>query len=164
MGVLKVDYNRPLIKKAEAKTGIEVFMYLDTPGVYLNSYELPVSESLAEAAGFDTAKYGKMRKRRELMALAKKGIEEQLALEEENDVKEVVQERGGFSIVHIGLGRHVIEDPDGGQIVANHLTLAEAEAALNQLVPQDQEAPKPGKPSPFWKAAPVIKNMEHENY
>lgn len=155
---LHVNYNRPLHKKVDAATGIEVYMYLDMPGVYYNSFETEVAESLAEAAGFDVAKYAKARKKRELMAIAMKGIEHQLEMQEENPPeKEVVEERGGFAIVHIGMDRHIIEDPDGGKLVDKPLTLAEAEAALNQLVPidgdpEEEDTVEPVKSNPFVKS------------
>ena len=153
MGVLKIDYNRPLIKMADRDTGIEVYMYLDMPGIYYNSYELPVSDELAASAGFDILKFGKMKKRREQLAVAMDAIDAQLDMQDYNEAHEVVIERGGFSVVSIGLGRHIIKDPEGGKLVDRPLTLEEAKAALEKLVPRSppvdmtitQQAPKPVK-------------------
>lgn len=151
MGVLKVDYNRPLIKMADKATGIEIYMYLDLPGVYYNSFELPVSDALAASAGFDIVKFGKMKKRREQLALAMEAIDVELDMEDYNEAHEVILERGGFSVVHIGLGRHIIKDPEGGKLVDRPLTLEEAKAALEKLVPSP-EPKQEGKKLP-------VKNM-----
>lgn len=134
MGVLKVDYNRPLLKKV-TKDGIDVYMYLDLPGVYYNSFETVVDDKLAQEAGFDIPKYGKLKKRREQLAIAMEAIDAELDMEEYNDKREIILERGGFTLVSIGMGRHVIEDPDGGKLVNRPLTLEEAKAALDKLVP-----------------------------
>jgi hypothetical protein len=142
MGVLKVDYNRPLLKKVDKNTGIEVYMYLDLPGVYYNSYEVAVSDALAASAGFDVVKFGKMKKRREQLAIAMEAIDADLEMQEYNEQREVVLEKGGFSVVAIGLGRHIIEDPDGGKLVDRPLTLEEAKAALDKLVASGEPEPK----------------------
>lgn len=156
MGVLKVDYNRPLIKMADKATGIEVYMYLDLPGVYYNSYELPVSETLAASAGFDIVKFGKMKKRREQLALAMEAIDMDLEMQDFNEAHEIVLERGGFSVVNIGLGRHIIKDPEGGKLVDRPLTLEEAKAALEKLVPTPEQAQK-GKKLPVKNLAEAEK-------
>lgn len=143
MGVLKVDYNRPLIKMADKATGIEIYMYLDLPGVYYNSYELPVTDALASSAGFDIVKYGKLKKRREQLAMAMEAIDAQLDMQDYNEAHETIVERGGFSVVHIGLGRHIIKDPEGGKLVDRPLTLEEAKAALEKLVPEAPASPPP---------------------
>ena len=138
----KVDYNRPLIKKIDQSTGIEVYMYMDLPGVYYNTFESQVSEALAASAGYDVALFGKQKRRREQLVVAMDAIDAQLDLQEDNGQKEVVVDRGGFSVVHIGLGRHIIEDQDGGKIVDRPLTLDEAKAALEKLVPKAEEKTK----------------------
>lgn len=154
MGVLKIDYNRGAMKKIDLKTGIEVYMYIDLPGVYYNSFETEVSEGLALAAGYDIGKYGKMRKRRELAALALQAIDQDLEMEEYAEKPETIEERGGFKVVHVGMGRHFIYDPDGGKLVDRHLTLEEALKALDGLVPKIE----PLTETP----APKIKSMGKE--
>lgn len=153
MGVLKIDYNRGVLKKIDKTTGIEVYMYLDLPGVYYNSYEIEVAEELAAKAGYDTTKYGKMKKRRELLAIAMQAVDADLEMDEYNEQREVIEERGGFTIVHIGMGRHILEDPEGGKLVDRPLTLEEAKKALDELV-----APKI-EPLPEEQPKPVIKSL-----
>ena len=145
MGVLKIDYNRGVMKKVDQKTGIEVFMYLDMPGVYYNAFEKKVPEDTAKGADFDVAKYGKMKRQRELMAKAMNAINEQLGMEEYAEKPQVIEERNGFKIVHIGLGRHVIEDPEGGKIIERPLTLEEAKVALDKLVLPEPQPTKKAK-------------------
>lgn len=141
MGKLKVNYNRPLHKKVEQKTGIEVFMYLDLPGVYYNSFELPVSDELAARAGFDIVKYGKMKKRREQLAIAMQAIDADLEMQDYSEAREIIEERRGIKLVHIGLGRHILEDPEGGKLVNRPLTLEEGKMALEGLVPKVEPLP-----------------------
>ncbi len=154
MGVLKIDYNRGVLKKVIATTGMEIFMYIDTPGVYYTSYETEVTDELAAKAGYDIGKLGKLRKRRELAALALQAIDADLDMEEDAGTREVIEQRGGFALVHIGLGRHILEDPEGGKLVDRHMTLEEGQKALEELVPSkpqplpvDLKAPKKDKAS-----------------
>lgn len=162
MGKLNIDYNRGVIKKATPDHGIEVYMYIDEPGVFLNAFGTQVHTSLAEHAGFDIVLLGKERLKRERMAIARKSIEDELELPEYTIVeKEIIAERGGFVIVHIGLGRHIVEDPDGGKLVENPLTLEEAKIVLDQMVPQETtpEPVKVKKPAPSPAKSPFVKSM-----
>ncbi len=155
MGVLKIDYNRGCLKKVIQSTGMEIFMYIDMPGVYYNSFETEVPEDLAAKAGYDITKFGKMRKRREQMALAMKSIDADLAMEEYSEQREVIEQRGGFTLVHIGLGRHILEDPEGGKLVDRPLTLEEGQKAMEELVPKEL---KP-LPDSLPTNKPVVKNL-----
>jgi hypothetical protein len=127
--------------------GVEVYMYKDTPGVYLNAYGTQVSEQLALRAGFDVERLAKARKRREMMKKAALMIDEEL---DQDDVrtKKVIVERNGFTVTSIGLGRHIIEDPDGLKITERPLTKEEAVALFDELVPKPVEEVKSAAKAP----------------
>lgn len=136
-----ISYKRGVFIKTEALSGIDVFMYVDTPGVYLNAYGTEVSEELAKQAGFDVEKYGKEKLKRERMAAAMTAIEQELQLADEQEHK-VVAEKGGFKVKDLGLGRAIVEDPDGNKLVPTPIPVEQAKLLLKKLVP-DKAKPVP---------------------
>lgn len=133
--------------------GVEVYMYKSEPGVYLSAYGSPVSDTLAQRAGFDVVKLGKAKKRRELMAKAAYMIDQDLDADDER-TKKVVKERNGYTVTSIGLGRHVIQDPDGQRLTPQNLTKEQAELLFDELVPvqaasaPEAKAKNPGSVAP----------------
>lgn len=130
--VRKIDYDRGVIINNHQASGMDVFMYVDTPGVYLNAHGTEVKESLAQEAGFPVERYARERLRRERMTKAMQAIDAELA--SIGTVREVIAENKGFKAVHIGLGRHRVEDPDGGMLTDQDLTKEQAELLLEKLV------------------------------
>lgn len=131
---LKIDFDRGVIFSQHPSMAVWVYMYVDSPGHYLNAFGNPVPEQLAKEAGFDVEKHAKERKRRERMQEAKDAIDAELAeINEENAV--VVKEKGGFKVVDIGLGRHNVLDPDGNRLNPVPLSLDLAEKLVDRLVP-----------------------------
>lgn len=130
----RIDYDRGVMFSQHPTTGMNIYMYMDTPGVYLNVFENPVHESLAKEAGFDVEKYARARIRQERMAQAKNAIEAELAGVDPDEVKEV-KSIGGFKIMDIGLGRHNVLDPDGNTLNSIPLTLEVAEKLAERLQP-----------------------------
>src|SRR5690554_3858011 len=55
----KIDLDRGVLIRKHETTGTTIYMYFDTPGVYLNAHGGKVSEALAKQAGFDVDLYGK---------------------------------------------------------------------------------------------------------
>jgi hypothetical protein len=137
-----IDIDRGVTLKITGD-GVEVYMYKDTPGVYLNAYSQPVTEELAMRAGFDTQSLGKQRKRREMLAKAALMIDVELENEDvELGKRKIVKERNGYTISSIGIGRHIINDPDGQQLHERPLTKEQAELLFDELVPAPVEAPR----------------------
>ena len=120
--------------------GIAVAMYYDQPGVWYNEHGSEVTPALAKIAGFDTIILLKERTKRERMAQAAAAVAKEFEGEEPSD--EVVKEKNGFKLVHIGLDRHNIVDPDGNVLNKNHLTRAEGVKVLAALVPDEAAAPE----------------------
>ncbi len=133
--VTKIDYNRGLIKGKDQSTGVNVYMYLDDPGVYLSSQGTMVSQAVAERAGFDIARHRNERIRRLRIGKAKEMIEAQLDHEESKS--STIKVQNGWAIKHIGFGKHYIEAPDGSIITDRNLTLEQAHGLLQELAVND---------------------------
>lgn len=140
MATKNVDYNRGLSKKIHLKTGVDVYMYKDTPGVYLNAYGTPVTEEFAKEAGFDTDTLGKEKLKRERIAQVTAMVEAELS--QGPAMREIVEEINGFKVVHIGLERYTVEDPDANVLSAAPLPLETATKLLRQLNPGYEEPAK----------------------
>lgn len=122
----KVDYDRGVIIMTHPGSGMDVYMYVDSPGVYLNANELHVPDNLAAAAGYDVERLSKEKLRMERKAKAGALIDKELS-DDANTSEEEVSERNGFKLVSIGLGRHNVKDPDGNQLNAHPLPLESAQ-------------------------------------
>ncbi len=48
----KIDYNRGCVKMSHPSSGMDVYMYKDDPGVYLDAFANVVSEAVAQACGY----------------------------------------------------------------------------------------------------------------
>lgn len=129
----KIDYDRGVLIMTHPQTGIDVFMYLDEPGVYLTAHAHPIAEQLAKEAGYDVEKYAKEKVRNERRAHANALIDKEL--DSETDVVEkVVEQKGSFTLVSIGLGRHHLKDGEGNQITAHALTEEQGKKLLDAMV------------------------------
>jgi len=142
MGVRKIDYDAPggVLINVHGPTNVDVFMYLNNPGVYYSANGTVVSESLAAQAGYPVEKYAKQRQLRERMKIAQASIESELLLTAEE--KKVVREKDGFKVVALGLGRHQVFAPDETLLTPAPIPEEQAFLLLDQL------APEPTTPEP----------------
>lgn len=137
-----ISYKRGVIINMDPRTGVEVFMYVDDPGVYLSAHGTPVAEELARAAGYDVAKFAKERKLKERLKQAHASIQKELEMESaKSDNRIVVKEKSGFKVVDIGIGRHIVQDPEGNVLHVGHLTGEQALILIDQLVPDPPPEP-----------------------
>lgn len=136
-----IDYDRGVSIRQHKQTGIMVYMYKDTPGVYYNVHGTEVAEDFAGEAGFDIASLGKQRTLRERMSAAMDEIKAELDLA--GEAGEVVKEQGGLKIVRINDDKFQVLDENGNKISPIPLPLDQATLLLDKL----------GKPSPFKAAA-----------
>lgn len=134
----KIDYNRG-VHKQKTVTGIEVYMFLDEPGVYYSAQGSQLPEEVASEAGFPIDKWRKLRLKKERTVAFNKALEEELEIEGQA-TKKVIKEREGWAISTSGFGKFFIEDPDGMVISNRTLTKAEAEKIFDKLVPPPIEA------------------------
>ena len=137
-----IDVRRGVMIKRHRASGMQVYMYFDTPGVYLNPHGGTVSEELAAQAGFDTKQYAKERLRRDRMASAMSAIEAELALSADN-AENVIEERDGFKIIELALGNANVVDEDGHLMNPVPIPVAQAKELLKHLAPQKvEDAPR----------------------
>lgn len=113
-------------------TGMEIYMYKDTPGEYLNAHGKPVPEAVAAASGFDVMRYQKAKLRNDRMKQAMEMIDKELA--EGEETAEVVETREGFKIIDVGAGGHRVEDPDGNVLTPVPVPRELAQKLVNQLL------------------------------
>jgi len=155
MGARAIDYDRGVtIKSCDKPTCFPVYMYKDTPGVYLNVYGQPVSEDNAKEAGYDVDALRKQKEFRERSAVALEEIRAQLEMEASGNDK-VVMERGGLKIVTFGHHYHV-KDQHDNVISPIPLPLDQATLLLDKLAPKPEKPEK--KPSAREKAQKEAEN------
>ena len=133
---IRIDYDRGVIFMTHQPTGANVYMYTDTPGVYLNAFAKPVGDDMAREAGFPVEKYAKEKVRRERMAQAMEAIDSELSKVAE-DEHQVLSDVKGFKVIDIGLGRHNVQDPDGNVLNSVPLSIEVANKLVERLVPKD---------------------------
>jgi len=145
-----IDYNRGVHKQADNTSGVEVYMYVDDPGVFLNAFGNPVTDAVAKSAGYDVERLKKLRLKKQRLADAARLIEQELDVPE-GAVRKVDGEKAGFKVLDIGLDRYHVEDPDGNQLTPHPVPKAVAYTLLEQLTSGAEvgpkEKPKPTPPS-----------------
>ena len=134
MPVGNVDYDRGVLIMLDPVSGMDVFMYVDSPGVYLTAHSKPVPEEIAKRAGYDVEKLAKDRLKGERKAQALRAIEEEMA--DEKDMREdvVCEDASGFKVITTGMGRHHVIDPDGNQLTRLALPKESALKLLRVMV------------------------------
>lgn len=137
----KVDYDRGVIIMTHPGTGMDVYMYVDSPGIYINANELPVPEAIARESGYNVEALAKEKLRMERKAQAGAIIDKELS-DEANTQEEEVADRNGFKLVSIGMGRHNVKDPDGNSLNAHPLSLEQAQKLLVAMAGDEVKAPK----------------------
>lgn len=143
MPIGNVDYDRGVIIINHAKTGMDIFMYVDDPGKFLNAHSAPVSDELAKEAGFDVDKLSKERIKKERKQQAMQLIDAELS--SDNDVREeVVEERNEYKIVATGAGRHHVVDPEQNRLSSFPLSLEDAKKLLNGMAGTEVSKPATG--------------------
>ena len=141
-------------------TGVNIYMYVDEPGVFRNAFGNEVSDVLAKQAGYDVERLTRAKVKRERMAAAMASIEAELEDTGEK-FKKVRAVRSGFRLVDIGLGRFYVEDPDGDNMNKVPLSREQALPLLEAMAPEgeteecidaedeSEEGLEARKPSPF---------------
>ncbi len=135
-----IDYDRGVIKRTHS-SGAEIFMYRDDPGVFLNAFGTEVDEKMAQDAGMNIEKYALARRKKARMAEAMELIDAEF-LDTSNE-RIVIKTRGGFNLISLGLGRHILEDPDGNNLTPRPLTSDEGELLFEQMAPSPEKVDPP---------------------
>ena len=135
----KVDLNRGVLQtryKAEGDSvGFLVSMYLDPEGVghYLDPHGNEISEDIARAAGIDTDKYNKERRKFEALRTFKSKLEIELEGSNEAAPEVVLAEANGWKVVVAGNDVANVRDPDGNVLNAHPLPSSMAKTLLEKL-------------------------------
>lgn len=134
-----IDLNRGVRKQYAKESNIEVYMYKDDPGVFLDRSGEPLSEAIAADAGFDIES---LKKKREKMEKMRSAIEQ---IEKEYGDGFDDYERGGLKIVRAGENsdRFRIADKDGAPFSNKDFTYQGAKEIIDRMA--GPESKKPGK-------------------
>ena len=130
-----IDVNRGVMIKKHPSMGL-VYMYMDTPGVYLNAFGKEIPDTVAAQAAYDVETLGKERLKRERMAEAMTAIEIELDLAVTADEETVLWERGGYRVVKLALGNAYVFDDENNKLTPIAIPEAEAKLLLDHLVPE----------------------------
>lgn len=139
-----IDFNRGVTIRKYTPTNMYVYMYKDTPGVFLDPHGKPVHHKMAQAAGFDVTTLLKEKHKREKMRDAMSQIEAELELADTSVGEIVLEERGGYKLVDRGYGRADVMDGEN-RLTPVPVPVQEAQIMLGHLAPDDKEVKEEAK-------------------
>lgn len=112
--------------------GLTVVMYKDEPGVYYNVHGQKMPEEFASAAGFDTAKFAKSRRKMEAMKDFERKLSQELAMEADEEV--ILAENSEYKVIGLPMDRARIVDRETGMAVTQvPMVKADAIELFNSL-------------------------------
>ncbi len=137
-----IDLNRGVTIKTAPASGATVYMYKDTPGIFLNAHGHMVADSLAAQCGFAVKELKKQRDKREALKRASDEIEAQFESETaQKNEKVIKQSEDGYKIVQYAFGRCWVFGPDGDKMHPKPLTKQEAQHLFKVI--RDTPTPTP---------------------
>lgn len=144
---MDIDLNRGVTIKIDPNTGARVYMYKDTPGVFLNDHGSEVDDVLAKSCGFPLKELKKKRLKREALAKASAEIEAEFEGEEaEQNFKVVRETKDGYKVKQFAFGRCWVFGPDDDKMHDKPLTKAEAYHLLKVLRAPPSAGPEDAGP------------------
>lgn len=134
----KIDYDRGVRIRTAANVGMDIYMYKDRPGEYLNVHGNPVPKEIAAQAGFETEKLEKRRLHRLARAAAVSRVDQEMELEDTAQ-RGLVANFGNYRVVQLGdSDRYGVDDADGNAITQGTiLTKTMAYAVAEQMARAD---------------------------
>lgn len=111
-----IDFDRGVKIRQDDKTGIQIYMYKDEPGVYYDRHGRRVPETLAKQAGFDVARFARLRQHKQKVKDFFDAIEDLEKVDLGLAQQAVAREKAGFKLVFLPLNRAVVLGPDGQQM------------------------------------------------
>lgn len=118
----EIDVNRGVSIWRYPKGGMDVFMYKNEPGIYLDAHGREVPEKLAKAAGAPVEKYRKRRMIKEEQARVTEALKEKYEL----DAPEVVKEVDGLQLIEL----------PGGMMRVSRVVEGETEHLSQPIAPE----------------------------
>lgn len=149
-GMTGIDFDRGVIIRTHILSGMDVCMYRDEPGVFLNAFGKPVSDAIARDA-FGQARFDELVRRRQFRAKlkeAERAIEAEMATAAKAE-KRVVRKADGLCLVDVGNDRYIIEDADGNRLSPQPLPKDTANKVFEKLA---DDAVEQMPPAPPWIA------------
>ncbi len=131
-----IDVNRGVMIQKHPSMGL-VYMYVDTPGEFLNAFGKPVPDAVAKQAHYDVETLGKERLKRERMREAMTAIELELELANTAEEENVLWERGGYRVVGLALGNAIVFDDENNKLTPIAIPKEAAKLLLDHLVPEE---------------------------
>lgn len=128
-----IDYDRGVLKRSHG-SGLDIYMYIDQPGHYLNSHGTEVTAELARQSGFDTESLGRKRVLNERLADANTKIRAEL--DAAANERKVEQEVDGFKLVDLGLGNYTVLGPDDEALIKMPIPKQQAQMLFKELIPK----------------------------
>lgn len=129
----KIDVNRGVLM-TKHPAGFAVYMYKQDPGTYYDAHGNEVPDQVAKAAGFDVPKY----KRTHDLFTQRKLVEAKIAEQMGAVLHEVMKERAGFKLVHIGNDVYHVENPNGDRVTPVAVPEVVAIALMEELAPEGE--------------------------
>lgn len=133
--MLAIDLDRGVWMRSHPSIGMDIYMYVDDPGVYYDAHGNGVPKELAEAAGFDVETLQKEHLRKTAMDNAMAEIDAKYGSHE----KKVVKESGGYQVWDLGLGRYNVTDAKGNLLNKVPITKEQYEVLLKHLAPTPEK-------------------------
>lgn len=123
-----IDLNRGVTIRRHDHSGMQVYMYKDDPGTFLDAYGGEVDEKLALQAGYDVPTLIKERDRKNRITAEVAKIN---AMYGTVDGGDIAFEKAGFKAVAMeGEGQFQVVSPEGNVLTDKSLTLAEAKKVV----------------------------------
>jgi hypothetical protein len=135
----KIDLDRGVTIRKHKDSGMYIYMYKDTPGVYLSQHGDVLPDKLAQLVGFDTGRLSKERDKREKMAAFSAKVTKELALAEASDAPEVIVTRGDYSVIALPGGRANVVSGSAGKLNQTPLTRDLAMELLGALAGEEDD-------------------------
>ena len=139
----KVDVDRGVHFRVSA-LGMAIYMYVDTPGVFFNEHNRPVTPDFVIESGWpeeEVNRFLKMKRRNDARRKAMQEIDLEFA---SGGTREIICEEDGYRIVHSGNDMYNLEFEDGSIMNANGpIPLDIATRTFNKLLGRSADATLP---------------------
>jgi len=139
--VFSINLDRGVHMRSHPSMGMDVYMYVDDPGVYFDAHGNKLTSEIAEQAGFPVDDLDQKHRIKEALDAAQKQVMEQFGVAP----KGPVAERDGFKVLDLGLGRYNVLGPDGSVLTKQPISKEHAMLLLDNLAPNPEKVGKKGK-------------------
>lgn len=137
-----IDYDKGVLKRKHP-AGLDVYMYVNEPGVFRNGHGNEVDKELAREAGYEVDRLVKERRRRARVAEATKMIDEEFSHEVAHKVVDTVN---GYKIVQVNGERHTILDPDNNVMTPGKFLSRSEARRIAKMMTAAEEVPEEKAP------------------